>query len=63
MSDTRIPTMSLRFVEREVIDINFGVGFKKVRVLQQMFETTGGKRFWEDVPLAFEEKPSGDRTP
>lgn len=54
MSDTRIPTFNLRFVERNIRSIDpgfYGNNRPKMRVLQQMLETTSGKRFWEDVPL------------
>lgn len=61
MSETLIPTMSLRFVEREgakAFDINtsrFGGPVEKVkyRVLQQMFRDPhgGDLQIWRDVPL------------
>ncbi len=62
MSETLIPTMNLRFVERDELgklSINAGTGEsyhvgKKVRVLQQMFrEPRGGgyEYIWRDVPL------------
>ena len=63
MSETLIPTMSLRFVERavpgETIEnaIDHGrsdVLMRKIRVLQQMFERPNGKRIWVDVPLTDE---------
>lgn len=60
MSETRIPTNSLRFIERDIpcIDPGFyGKNRPRARVLQQMFLTTGGKQFWEDVPLV--DEPEG----
>lgn len=52
MSDTLIPTTNLRFVERPLRIEGTGMvdTVKKMRVLQQMFETTGGTRLWKDVP-------------
>lgn len=58
MGDTRIPTSSLRFVQRLIQDPGDSMLSIKVRVLQQMFLTPGGKQFWEDVPLIDE---PGDR--
>lgn len=59
MSETRIPTHSLRFIEREISEPVPAMGegwshLTKKKILQQMFETTSGKQFWEDVPLATE---------
>ena len=56
MSETLIPTMSLRFVERPLKIEGTGMvdTVKKMRVLQQMFERPNGERIWKDVPLAAE---------
>jgi len=57
MSETRIPTNSLRFIEKTVETGISGMP-KRIKVLQQMFEKTNGRRFWEDVPLVTE--PGGE---
>ena len=56
MSETLIPTMSLRFVEREEphFDAMTRIGgpplVRTVRILQQLHTTPGGKPVWVDVP-------------
>lgn len=56
MSETMIPTMSLRFVERQElhVDAMTQIGgpplVRTVRILQQLHTTPGGKAVWVDVP-------------
>ena len=53
MSETLIPTMSLRFLEKPMPIPGTGMvdTVKKIRVLQQMFEQPNGERIWKDVPF------------
>lgn len=50
MSETMIPTMSLRFVERSqpAPELEEGIA-RTVRILQQLFHTASGPK-WIDVP-------------
>ena len=56
MSQTLIPTMSLRFVEREephfeaMTRIGGPPVVRTVRILQQLHTTPGGQSVWVDVP-------------
>lgn len=55
MSETLIPTMVLRFVERDVLSPELmSVGgapvLRTLRILQQLHHTPGGEKVWIDVP-------------
>jgi hypothetical protein len=56
MSETLIPTMSLRFVEKPMPIAGTGMvhTVKTIRVLQQMFERPNGGRIWKNVPFVSE---------
>lgn len=54
MSNTMIPTMIFRWVERETCDGPDADGddrWTTERVLQQRFSSLGGQSEWRDVPL------------
>ena len=60
MSETLIPTMVLRFVERDVLSPELmSVGgppiTRTMRILQQLCYTPGGEKVWVDVPSVKEE--------
>lgn len=55
MSETVIPTMSLRFVKRRAPGNEYEVEPLMVKVLQQLFQTSKGPE-WRDVPLVDEDK-------
>ena len=52
MTQTIIPSMNLRFVEKEVFSgHSFGIdNYRKIKILQQMFTTSKGQE-WCDIPL------------
>jgi hypothetical protein len=54
MSETLIPTMGLRYEERDVETPALEPGlyyWTTVRMLQQRFTTPAGVEVWKDVPL------------
>lgn len=54
MTTTHNPSVNLRFVEREIIEVS---GVRRIRVLQQMMipnDWSTHDEYWQDVPLAIE---------
>ena len=56
MSDTLIPTMTLRWSKERGGARSGGVVLEERNwslYLQQLFETPGGKKIWKDVPIVY----------